>query len=238
MPVLRYSFLLICLCATPVWAGAWPREQGTGFASLSHWAAQDQSESYTALFAEWGLTEHLTLGVDAGRAVSGKAKAVMFLRAPLLGFGGAAVAAEIGLGQIAGQPVLRPGLSFGHAMSGRSGKGWLAVDTLLELDLENRDMDLKADITLGFAPAARNGSQDGQSGRWSMMLQVQTGLVNVEDGLFLLQSQGTVPDPSFLRVVPSVTYRLRDNIDLELGFYRSLNGSDEQGLKIGLWSRF
>lgn len=235
VPVLRYVILWLCLFCTPVWAGAWPREKGNVFASLSHWAARDQSQSYTALFAEWGVTQHLTLGVDAGRAVSGASKAVIFLRAPLHGFGGPAVAAEIGLGQIAGKAVFRPGLSFGHAIAGRKGKGWLAFDGVLELDIEDHDIDLKADITLGYTPPARDAAQDP---RWSVMVQLQTGLVDVEDRLILLRDQGVTPDPSFLRIVPSVTYRVRDNIDLELGFFRSLTGSDEQGLKIGLWSRF
>lgn len=234
--MIRYLVVIFCLQAAPLMAGAWPREQGSGFVSLSHWAAQNSDDSYTAFFAEWGLTRHLTIGIDSGRAVSGESKAVVFLRSPLVGFGGAKVAAELGFGEIAGQPVMRPGLSFGHALHGALGRGWLAVDGLLELDLDQQQIDIKADITLGLVPAARH--RPDEDGKWTLMLQLQTGLIDVQDSLALLKSDGIVPDPSFLRIAPSVTYRLHDRLDLEFGIYRSLNGSGEQGLKFGVWSRF
>lgn len=230
----RLLALLLCLHAGPVLAGAWPREAGTGFASLSHWHAEAGGDSYTALFTEWGLTQRLTLGFDAGRSVSGETKTVLFLRAPLMDWLGAKVATEIGFGEIAGQSVIRPGLSFGRGLEGRYGSGWLAVDTVLEFEIETGDIDVKADITLGFNPSPA----DGQASRWTMIVQVQTGLVAVNEGVMLLRETGIRPDPSFLRIVPSVTYRLRDGIDLELGLYHSLTGTDERGVKLGVWTRF
>ena len=225
---------LLCGMAGPATAGAWPREAGTGFASLTRWQAQDSAESYTALFLEYGVLPRLTLGLDAGRSVSGQTKAVVFARVPFGRLMGGLAAAELGWGEIAGRPVLRPGLSLGYSVARAPWQGWLAVDTLIELDMETRQMDVKADITLGLTPQ-RHGAPPSD---WTLMLQVQTGLVAVQDSLYLLQTEGTVPEPSFLRIVPSITYQLRDGLHLELGLYRALDGSSEQGVKLGLWSRF
>lgn len=232
--MIRMLALLLCGLAGPVCAGAWPREAGTGFASLTRWQAQDGADSYTALFVEYGLMPRLTLGLDAGRSVSGQTKAVVFVRAPFGRSLGGLVSAELGLGEIAGRPVLRPGLSWGRSVSRAAWTGWLAVDTLMEVDLDTQGIDVKADITLGLSPQRR----DGPPSDWTLMLQVQTGLVGVQDNLYLLQTEGIVPEPSFLRLVPSLTYQLRAGMHLELGLYRGLNGSSEQGVKLGLWSRF
>lgn len=226
--------MCLCLQATPLVAGAWPREAGTGFASLSFWPAQDGAGNYTALFAEWGLSPRLTLGLDAGRSVSGQTKAVVFIRTPVMAWADNRIAAGIGWGQIAGQRVIRPGLSLGRNLNSAYGAGWFAVDTVLELDLETRDMDVKADITLGFTPSPAAGPP----APWTAMLQLQTGIVALKESLFLLREAGIRPEPSFLRIVPSVTFRLREGVDLELGFYHSLTGSDERGAKLGLWTRF
>lgn len=220
--------------AAPVVAGAWPREAGTGFASLTRWQAQDSTERYTALFVEYGMLPRLTLGLDAGRSVSGQTKAVIFARTPFGRAMGGLVAAELGWGEIAGRPVMRPGLSWGRSVSRDAWEGWLAVDMLMEVDMETRQIDVKADITLGLTPQR----DEGASSDWTVMIQLQTGLVGVQDSLHLLQTDGIVPDPSFLRIVPSVTYQLRDGLHLEMGLYQGLNGSSEQGVKLGLWSRF
>ena len=220
--------------AGQVSAGAWPREAGTGFASVTRWQAQDSADSYSALFVEYGLLPRLTLGLDAGRSVAGQTKSVAFLRAPFGRAMGGLVAVELGWGEIAGRRVLRPGLSWGRSVARSRWQGWLAVDTLMELDLETRQIDIKADVTLGITPQ----SQAGTASDWTVMLQLQTGLVGVQDSLDLLYYEGIIPEPSFLRLAPSVTYRLREGMHLELGLYRGLNGSSERGVKLGLWSRF
>lgn len=229
--------LVLCtlaVLAKPVHAGAWPRDTRTGFSSLSLWQGRNSADSYTALFIEYGLMPRLTLGLDAGRSVSGQTKAVVFMRAPVGRTMGGLVAAELGLGEIAGRPVLRPGLSWGHSIARARWKGWLAVDTLMEVDLETRQIDVKADVTLGVTPQ----SDGEQPSDWTFMVQMQTGLVGLQDSLYLLQTEGIAPEPTFLRIVPSVTYQLREGMHLELGLYRGLNGSSEQGVKLGLWSRF
>ena len=230
----RMLVLICCLLAGQAHAGAWPRASGTGFASLSIWQGVDGTDSYTALFAEYGLMPRITLGLDAGRSVSGQTKTVAFLRAPFGQSFGWLVAAEIGLGEIAGQPVLRPGLSFGRSIATRQGKGWIAVDTLLEVDMATQEIDLKTDITLGFTA----GQADAPPSDWTVMLQLQTGLVDLQDSVLLHRTEGVLPEPAFLRIAPSVTYRLNDRMHLEIGLFHALQGSDERGVKIGLWSSF
>jgi hypothetical protein len=159
---------------------------------------------------------------------------VAFLRTPFGRAMGGLVAIELGWGEIAGRRVLRPGLSWGRSVARPRWTGWLAVDTLMELDLETRQIDIKTDVTLGITPQ----SHAGTASDWTMMLQLQTGLVGVQDSLSLLYYEGITPEPSFLRLAPSVTYQLREGMHLELGLYRGLNGSSERGVKLGLWSRF
>ena len=105
---------------------------------------------------------------------------------------------------------------------------------MLELDLETQAVDIKADATLGFTPRKTSGAPSD----WTLMLQVQTGLVDLKHSLILLQEVGMNPTPSFMRIVPSVTYRLSDRTDLELGYYKSLTSSGDAGIKLGVWTRF
>ena len=229
--ILLWASLWTCLWATPLSAGAWPRAAGSGFASLSLWQSGPFSAvpgRYTALYVEYGATPRLTFGLDAGRGVSGATKTVVFLRRPLLTWREHILTAEIGLGQIAGQPVLRPGLSYGTGFQTRHGSGWLAVDTLLELGIDTGETDFKTDITVGFTPAATLTSwlwpDDATPPRLTGMLQLQAG--------------SAADAPAFLRLAPSVTYRLRGNTRLEIGAFRSLRGPVEAGLKLGIWTEF
>lgn len=217
-----------------VTAGAWPREAGTGFASLSQWQGLDGADSYSALFLEYGLTPRLTAGLDLGRSVSGEGKAVMFIRTPEMRILGGPVSVELGYGEIAGQPVLRPGLSWGRSVVRPRWTGWMAIDSRVEVDLDSRELDEKTDVTLGLTLL----NPDGRPADWTMMLQLQTGVVDIRQKLFLLQTEGIQPGASFLRLVPSVTYRLRDGLHLEMGYVHALDGSGSRALKLGLWSTF
>jgi len=197
-------------------AGAWLREEGTGFAASSVYATAPfgAETSYTGLYLEYGLTPNLTFGLDIGRGVTGKNKTVGFVRLPVLGTGGHRVAAELGFGQIAGERTLRPGLSYGRGLETRLGGGWLAVDAYAEYSLDSRALDLKADATLGVSRPS------GQ--KW--MLQLQAGQAREE--------------ASFLRLVPSMTFELRKGWQLELGLSKALTGARENGVKFGMWHDF
>lgn len=229
-----WGLVLLSLQAGPAMAGAWPREAGTGFVSLSQWQSGGGGTGYTALYLEYGLTRRLTLGVDAGRSVAGRGKAVVFLRTPIMRVLGGRVALELGYGEISRQPVMRPGLSWGRSLSRPRWQGWVAVDTRLEWGLDSKTLDEKTDFTLGVTLRDPQGKPED----WTFMLQLQTGVVDIGKQLFLLQTEGIEPGASFLRLVPSITYELRDGMHLELAFFHALDATGSQGIKLGLWSRF
>ena len=200
-------------------AGAWPREKGTGFASATSylswaqdyttWVSYAPAARYDTLYLEYGLTDRWTVGLDLGRSVSGGTKLVAFVRYPLGERLGIQIAPELGIGQIEGKTVIRPGLSLGKGVA----RGWAAADFAAELFPETGNADAKLDLTLGMNLGARRA-----------MVQFQTG-----------QQTG---DEAFLRIVPSVTTPLGKRFDLELGVSYGVLGDTSMGLKLGLWTEF
>lgn len=108
------------------------------------------------------------------------------------------------------------------------------MDTRLEWGLDSKTLDEKTDFTLGVTLRDPQGKPED----WTFMLQLQTGVVDIGKQLFLLQTEGIEPGASFLRLVPSITYELRDGMHLELAFFHALDATGSQGIKLGLWSRF
>ena len=155
------------------------------------------------------------MGVDVGRGVSGQDKAVLFLRAPLIApNAGHHFAWEIGAGRIAGDSVIRPGLSWGKGVDWAGRSGWIALDTVAELRFGSLAVDAKADLTLGLnINEARK-----------LMVQVQAG--------------AQFGDAPFLRIVPSMTFALSDRSQVEFGISQSLRGDYETGIKAALWWQF
>ncbi len=218
--MLRAVIMVAMLWAgTTARAGAWTQAPGEGLVVASSYPGGPGVPGYGGIYAEFGLTPTLTAGIDAGRAASGSTKSVVFARRALpvpgwTGTPGLILATEIGLGRIARQPVLRPGLSLGHGLDAPIGQGWISVDTLAEIGLRRHTLDFKTDVTFGLRP--RPGLK--------AMVQLQTG-----------QSAG---DPPFARVVPSVVMDLRGKMQLELGLTHTLRGPRRNGAKIALWRRF
>ncbi|MCR8547853.1 hypothetical protein M4578_08440 [Salipiger sp. P9] len=213
----------ICLLlgATMAGAGAWPRKQGHGFASttvrlswprdLAKQASLKPSGQYYTFYAEYGLTDRLTAGLDLGRSVSGDGKSIAFLRLPLRDrANGLKIAAELGLGKIDGRAVLRPGLSLGL---GRA-RGWLSAEAQAEVSPSDGRTDYKLDFTWGRS--LRNDRK--------LVVQMQTG-----------KPRG---DPAFARFAPSVVLPLRGTFKAEIGGSWELTGERAVGLTFGLWSEF
>ena len=219
LAVLLLTYLL--LAATQTFAGAWPREKGRGFLSS---ASQVEAEGldgpyslYSTAYLEYGLGHDLTLGFDVGHAVSGKSKAVLFLRRPLGELApGHLFAAEFGIGRIAGEAVVRPGLSYGHGFTRRNGQsGWISIESFAEFHLVSGTVDYKADFTYGL--------NHGQ--RFKSILQLQTGV-----------SHG---DPAFARLAPSVVMRVGRATHIELGLTaEKITGDERFGVKFGFWREF
>ncbi|MDX1782131.1 MAG: hypothetical protein R3256_12535 [Thalassovita sp.] len=207
----------LLLLPDPARAGAWLREQGGGFLSVSTYLLEAGSggQNYAGIYLEYGLKPRLTLGLDLGRGVSGHTKSIAFLRLPLGSADGPhRFALDAGFGEIAGHPTFRPGFSYGYGFDSGLGQGWLSLETMVEMDLRDRDTDYKVDLTIGLAP----------NHKLKLLLQLQSG-----------RAAG---DPFFLRVVPSLTRRIGKGWQAEFGFTRELIGGRASGLKLGLWKRF
>ncbi|MHA6324698.1 hypothetical protein [Roseivivax sp. CAU 1753] len=211
---------LVLLLPGPLLAGAWPREVGTVFLSSVSYLSWPQrpvgpytlapQSRYDTLYVEYGATPRWTIGLDMGRSVSGDAKLVAFVRRPLSRpEAWLKIAGELGLGEIAGRAVIRPGLSLGHGWDG----GWFNADLNAERYFDAGETDVKLDMTYGRTVR-----------RHKVMLQLQAG-----------RQAG---DDPFLRVVPSVVTPLWRQVELEVGATYGVVGDESMGLKLGVWTQF
>lgn len=217
------ALLLGFATAQAAHSGAWPQEQGHGFASTDMRLSRPQNalrdgriSTYNTLYLEYGLTDRITLGLDLGRSVSGDDKAVAFLRYPLPSPDpDTKLALEIGMGRIGDTRVLRPGLSLGRSFEVRDQVyGWLAADAVAEYDRDLGQIDYKLDVTLGVTFANRR----------KVFVQLQSGAPHGRE--------------SFVRIAPSVVLPLGHNRHVELGLTVGLKGDDQLGIKFGLWQKF
>lgn len=212
------ALMLLPWLATPAVAGAWPRDKGQVFVVVSgQIEGSDASGLYQqhgALYAEYGATDRMTLGVDLGGDTTRMTKAIAFLRWPL---GDAdrplKLAAELGVGQVEEENALRPALSLGRGFVLWDRPGWLAVDGRAAL-LGGQDVALESDITLGLSTSRKS----------KLVLQIQTGR----------------PDSgkTYSRLAPSFVYETKPGRQIELGLITSLTGDGESGVKLGLWRSF
>ncbi len=211
---------LVCAPA-PAVAGAWPREKGTWFASglarvswpqdTQTWTSLAPTTFYRSLFAEYGLTEKITVGLDVGRDLDGEGKTLAFLRHPVDdGDGPLRIAAELAAGDVAGQFALRPGLMLGMGWA----HGWLAADALATIPLPSLAVDLGIDLTVGV-----NLPWD-----FKLVAQMQTG--RPYGGAPFAKVETTLVTPAFY------------NISAQMGGSWGLAGDESMGLTFGLWAQF
>jgi len=211
-------FALLPWPATMAQAGAWPRARGEGFAAASGTVEGPDAfgiyrQSFS-LYAEYGATERLTLGVDLGGDIQRMTKAVAFVRWPL---GPTArplkLALEMGAGQVEGENALRPSFSVGRGIRIGRHHGWLNADTraiLFDGGAAAYETDLTAGMSLGERVKA------------------------------LVQLQGGIParGRTYLRLAPSLVYEARPGMHIELGLSEPVSGGGERGVKLGLWRKF
>ncbi len=224
--------LLLVGLAGQACAGAWPRQKGETFVSISQTfsteakillAPTENLDSYTALYAEYGLTERLTVGLDGAYALGPGSKlrtGLIFARYPVWSNeSGSRVAVDLGFGYRRGNdgeqgPRLRAGLSWGRGLESRWGPGWLGFETSVEAQPPTDDRIYKADFTLGWKPR-----ED-----WMAILQVQTGFYPHAEPL--------------VRIAPSIVKAFGAHSNLELGIVSSVYGDESIGVKIATWIRF
>lgn len=199
-------------------AGAWLREKGTGFLSLSSQVTEPDEYGFyrvdAGLYAEYGLTERLTLGVDAGHDMLRVSKGLVFLRLPLgRETHKTRLAMEIGAGQVGDDTALRPGLSIGRGIKLWDRYGWLNADGRVVL-AGGGAMTLESDLTFGLSI----------TGRSKIILQLQLGQPDIGD--------------AYAKIAPSFVYETKPGTQLELGLTHPLTGSDLRGVSLDLWRTF
>ena len=217
--------LIIALFPAAASAGAWPREVGTSFLSLSYTLSDDMNlpgvdpEGYTALYYEIGVTPRLTFGLDAGRAQNGEYSAILFARRALdfeLFGGRTALQAGAGMAEIGGtsDTLVEFGASWGKGLETRFGGGWLGLDSKLHYFTQAEEFAAKLDMTVGVKP----------NDRTMLILQLQA-------------ASYPGADPS-LALVPSIVRRVGARYHFELGLDLGLVNDTTAGIKLGTWLEF
>ena len=201
-------------------AGAWPRERGQSFASVSVESPLYGlgGGRYASLYYEYGLTERTTLGLDMGRDdQTGEVSAILFLRQPLGATAGRNLwAFELGAGVTGSGGLatltLRPGLSWGRGYQAAWASGWMGVESTYAMRLDGSTLG-KVDTTFGVSH--RNGSLS--------MLKVQYEKPSGQSGS--------------IAIAPAVALKLGRRGFLELGLRH--RPQDRATLaKVGIWIAF
>lgn len=226
-------------------AGAWPRPEGSGFVSLAYEATTPRAAllpealaldpvpeifGYQSIFAEYGLTDRITLGLDAGGEENPDTwSGVAFVRIPLdKGAGRHRWAAQLGVGQrryLADGPfpgqefdttelIVRPLLAWGTGFDNRLGTGWLGAETSIEWRQDTAGHPVKLDLTAGL----------NLNDKTFAMIQLQTG---------------DFPQANpYAKLVPTVVRRIRPWVAVETGLILGLHGDDSIGGRLAVWFDF
>ncbi|WP_239521111.1 hypothetical protein [Pseudooceanicola aestuarii] len=219
-PLALAAVALHLLVPSGAQANAWQREEGKSFLSFSLQSTVDGPDfgQNASLYYEYGLTEALTLGVDAGHNLeTGDSFGIVFLQTPLpLSAGPDLFAADLGVGVAevadARRAVLRPGLAWGRSYQAAWGNGWMGIEANYAL-YEGGESLGKVDTTFGINHA--NGS------------------------LSIGQLQFSAPSggDSTIALAPSHVIKLSDSSFLELGGVHEFR-NDVTTLKLGMWTAF
>lgn len=228
--------LALLSAAAAAHAGAWPRARGEVFLSFGQQASTGATtllgavtdiRSWSSVYAEYGLTGWLTVGLDAGLGQGQDQRveaALAFARLPVWSSGAHRVAVDVGLGTlattgVARQTRVRAGLAWGRGLAGgtrrwmRAG-GWLGMDASAELREPADEVALKADFTAGLKP----------NDRWMLIGQVQTGYYPDVGGI--------------VRLAPSLVRRISERSHLQLGATAEVVGEPALGVSGAVWFSF
>ena len=154
---LHIVLLFLLLAAGPATAGAWLREEGTGFLSTSLLQRQDGGTE-TNLYLESGLRPRLPLGFQgdatliAGQLNNGTI--LVFARKPIPRAGvDYKLSFTLGLGadiDTQTRGLLRTQLSYGRGLTWGERFGWLAIDAIVDWSLAGMSDTAKLNTTVGF----------------------------------------------------------------------------------------
>ena len=203
-------------------AGAWLREEGSGFTSSTSSITQEREPSGSVYF-EYGLREKATLGLDVSfgldRTGAQSGSGTVFLRFPWgptdgnhkwawhVGLGGRYLNGLI-------SPAIETGASWGRGIQIGERYGWAAIDGSINFAAASAETRAKLDTTIGL------GFTDHFKGMAQMFMTYQ------ESELF------TKLAPSLLIQPGKGTYTL------QIGAELPVTGGGSSALKIGIWRDF
>ncbi|MRU14243.1 hypothetical protein FDP25_02255 [Roseovarius sp. A21] len=232
------ALLALCLMAPCASAGPWPRAQGETFLSATY--ETGGPDDYASLYAEYGLSKRLTLGLDLGATPDTAKKTIAFARWPVGGTDRPLrMAVQLGLGYaerwrtppfklvITGggplpplpgprpkmRPVLQTGVSLGRGLGILGHNGWITLDTRAETD-DALATQYEADATVGLK--TRKGHM--------FIMQLQTG--------------ATDTGQTWAKLAPAYVRQLSNTTHLEVGVTAGLMEGNDLAARFGLWQEF
>ena len=225
------------LGGTPTHAGPWAREQGDLFLSFQISAEERPSdlmagrwepETYTSVYAEYGLGRSFTIGADFGGGDYSQ-MGVAFLRYTLVPPDATwqwAIDAGLGARRIGEGPVhglVRFGASVGRGF-GESGEawpipirhqgGWVTLDASVSYDFEIEDIIWQAEGTLGFTLSDRASA------------------------ILSLKAEEWPGSDVIATISPSFAFDILPETTLRVGARGALEGSSNVGLFLSIWHTF
>lgn len=216
---------LICVCVvlgSAAQGGAWGREKGHGFVSTgANFLLSDGAELPVhydpTTYAEYGLTDLVTVGLDYHTADKGQIHTgFVFAQFPLgdtndihrysasLAFGARVDAVN------PVETLLKSGVSWGRGLD----RGWTSIDASATYGTIDQTFRPKVDFTWGRH----------LNDRWTTTVQLQTG-------------QG-YSDDYYAKINPSISFGINDRYRISLGAIRGLTGDEGTALKLDLWSTY
>lgn len=221
------SGLFFMVLMWPFWvssadAGAWLREKGSSFTSVSFGSTWFRDTTNTS-YLEYGLRDDLTIGADIGYATSQKGKqsgyGTIFMRRPLgQNKGPNQWAYELGVGAAwvgeAVLPYLKTGVSWGRGIKVRETHGWMAVDASMTWDVTSGLHLAKVDSTVGMN-----------------FTDITTGMVQ-----FYLAN---LDQKTYASIAPSLVFKPRKGqLRFQIGAESQLGNFENTAIKLGLWRDF
>ncbi len=214
-------WLMVLGGATPGSAGAWLQEKRGGFLSATTTGYQrDEAVEYrSAIYAEYGLLNHMTLGIDINDRAGNSGHALVFARLPLSPPGWRnRFAIELGtgahnrLGRTAAMHKVT--FSYGRGVTTGLGPAWVAADAALEYRTGIGQQIRKFDLTLGMS-----------ADRFvNPLLQLETAHVR--------------NDELYWTVTSALLLRGKKGTRLLIGVERRSAHPGGFGLKFGFWRNF
>ncbi|WP_424941025.1 hypothetical protein [Aliiroseovarius sp. S253] len=216
------AFILICLAlmitAVQAAAGAWPREQGEVFLSVSAQQETNRLQDYPlgTAYVEYGLRHNITISGKIAYDFAILEATEYELSAqwhfpetdqPLR------TALSLTLAGPTEDPRIEPAVHAGRGFGTPFGSGWADLELYASLSTQGGKTEYGGFGMLGLKPHDR------------LMTMLGVDVMRAAD-------------KTFVKVIPSVAWELREGRHLTAQYTRGLHGSNEKELGLGLWLQF